>query len=681
MPNHLSGQSSPYLLQHANNPVDWYPWGLEALSRAKTEDKPIFLSIGYAACHWCHVMEHESFEDQAIADFLNQHFISIKVDREERPDLDGIYMASVVAMSQQGGWPMSVFLTPELKPFFGGTYFPPVPRHGLPAFAEVIRAVQAAWEKERDQVVHVSEHILEEMQKNTILQAKYQPALQPKVLSEALGNLLSNYDWAYGGWGRAPKFPQSMLIDTLLLHGADGNREALDTALHALEAMSRGGMYDVVGGGFHRYSTDSGWLVPHFEKMLYDSAQLSGSYLHAYLQSGEERFRLVCEQTLDFMIREMRHVQGGFFSSIDADSAGSEGLFYTWTHGDLANAIKSHADWELVRVSYELPVEGNFDGTLVLHRRQSAERAAGELGLKVDEYTAQLQKIHQKLIEYRDQRIRPATDDKILASWNGLAICAFAEAGRYLGREDYVQTAQQCARFILDNMAEGGKLCRSWRNGKTSVPGFLEDYASIILGLLTLYQADGDISWFSTAISLTQELLDQFQDPAGGFFDTAASSTDLPYRPKDVQDNATPSGGSLAARALLVLSALTGNDIYISKAEQMLAGIQEGISQYPNAFGSWLLAFDTAINSVRQIAIVWDQDASDEEIHYLLEVPLHSYYPRTILAFSSLPLPDNSPALLKDRSALNGKPTAYVCRDFTCQLPVNSPQDLKNQLG
>lgn len=680
MPNHLSGQSSPYLLQHANNPVDWYPWGSEALSRAKTEDKPIFLSIGYAACHWCHVMENESFEDQTIAEFLNQNFISIKVDREERPDLDGIYMAAVVAMSQQGGWPMSVFLTPDLKPFFGGTYFPPVPRHGLPAFAEVIRAVQAAWAKERDQVIHVSEHILEEMQKNTVLQAQYQTALQPKILSEALGNLLSNYDWAYGGWGKAPKFPQPMLIDTLLRHGADGNREALDTALHALDAMSRGGMYDVVGGGFHRYSTDSGWLVPHFEKMLYDNAQLATTYLFAYLQSREERFRLVCEQTLDFMVREMRHVQGGFFSSIDADSAGLEGSFYTWTHEDLATVMERPAEWELVRVTYELPMEGNFESRLVLQRRKSAVRAAAELGVSLDEYAAQLQIIHQKLLEHRDQRIRPATDDKILASWNGLAIRAFANAGRYLGREDYLQTARQCAGFLLDNMINSGSLYRSWRNGKTSVPGFLEDYASIILGLLTLYQADGAISWFSAASYLTQEMLDQFQDRAGGFFDTAVSS-DLPYRPKDVQDNATPSGGSLAARALLLLAAFTGNESYQTKAEQMLAVVQEGIAQYPNAFGSWLLAFDSAINSVRQIAIVWDENANDKEIDDLLKVPLRSYYPRAILTFSSLPLPDNSPALLKDRSVMNGKPTAYVCRDFTCQLPVNNPQDLKNQLG
>lgn len=680
MPNHLINQSSPYLLQHANNPVDWYPWGLEALSRSKVEEKPIFLSIGYAACHWCHVMERESFEDQATADILNQHFISIKVDREERPDLDGIYMAAVVAMSQQGGWPMSVFLTPDLKPFFGGTYFPPVARHGLPAFREVLTAVHAAWTQEREKVLHVAEHIIDEIRHNNILRLNFQPMLKPEILAEALGELLSSYDWAYGGWGRAPKFPQPMLLDFLLLHGASGSQGSLDAVLHALDAMSRGGMYDVIGGGFHRYSTDSGWLVPHFEKMLYDNAQLALTYLRAYLLTGEERFRLICEQTLDFILREMRHPQGGFYSSIDADSAGSEGQFYTWEHDELSKIVTSTDEWEILRASYEVPQQGNFNGRLILQRRQSFSRASAELGINLNEYVTRLNEIHLKLRDFRELRVRPATDDKILTAWNGLAIIALAEAGRFLQRDEYLQAAQQCASFIQEYMTDGRKLFRSWHEGNSGIPAFLEDYAALILGLLTLYQADGNTDWFTAAKSFTDELIESFQDPAGGFFDTALSNDDLPFRPKDVQDNATPSGGSLTAKALITLSALTGDDTYLSHAETMLAMVQEGIAQYPTAFGGWLIALDAAINPLRQIAVVWDAKTNLEEVKPLLDVPHRHYYPRTVLAFSPLPPPDGSPALLEDRPTVNGKPAAYVCHNFVCQLPVTDPFDLQHQL-
>ena len=681
MPNHLATENSPYLLQHANNPVDWYPWGPEALARAKAEDKPIFLSIGYAACHWCHVMAHESFEDQLTADFLNLNFVNIKVDREERPDLDSIYMSAVVAMTHQGGWPMSVFLTPDLKAFYGGTYFPPEPRHNLPGFREVLRSVIAAWQKEKDQVVHVSEQILANIQQNNTLDFTQQDQLQPKILSEVLTALLSQYDWAFGGWGRAPKFPQPMLIELLLLQASDGNREALDAARNALDAMSRGGMYDVVGGGFHRYSTDSGWLVPHFEKMLYDNAQLAQVYLHAALQTGDPSYRAVTEAILDFLLREMRHPLGGFYASIDADSEGGEGAFYTWSAADIASAITDPRDREIFDATYAQPAGGNFERRIILQRMRQQEKIAAELGIELSELLARLQLIHAQLRITRDLKARPETDNKILLAWNGMAICAFAEAGRFFERTDYLRAAQQCARFILSGMSGVNTLFRSWREGAASIPAFLEDYAAFILALLTLYQADGDVTWFQAAIKLTDEMLEKFEDPAGGFFDTSAMALDLVYRPKDLQDNATPSGNSLAIRSLLILAALTGEVVYQEIAENSLKSIQESLSQYPTAFGSWLLALDHALNPYHQLAIVWEDNARDDGLAALTAVPQKVYKPRLVFARSQLPLPPESPALLLDRPAIDHAPTAYYCQDFICQLPVTDADALRDQLG
>ena len=681
MPNHLANENSPYLLQHVNNPVDWYPWGPEALSRARDEGKPIFLSIGYAACHWCHVMAHESFEDQATADFLNQHFISIKVDREERPDLDSIYMAAVVAMTQQGGWPMSVFLTPDLKPFYGGTYFPPEPRHNLPAFREVLRSVQAAWQQERDQVVHVSEQILANIQENNQLEFSQQNAINPKILSEALIGLLSQYDWAYGGWGRAPKFPQPMMIELLLTHAADGNQEAMDAARHALDAMSRGGMYDVIGGGFHRYSTDSGWLVPHFEKMLYDNAQLAQVYLHVTLQTGNPYYRSVTEETLDFMLREMRHPLGGFFASIDADSEGGEGAFYTWSPAEVTALLTDPDDLRLFAESYGMPAGGNFAGRLIFQRARQPEKTALDLGLDETAYILQLKNLHTKLRIVRDTRSRPETDTKIILAWNALAVSAFAEAGRYFDRSDYLRAAQQSARFILSAMTGTKTLFRSWREGNAAIPAFLEDYAAFIPALLTLYQADGDVTWYQSAVRLADEMLEKFQDPAGGFFDASALAGDPVYRPKDLQDNATPSGNSLATRSLLLLAALSGEELYQQTAENSLKAVQETLAQYPTAFGSWLQALDLALNPYRQVAIVWNAEAPAEKISALTAVAQKAYRPRCVYARSPLPLTSDYPELLQNRPALNKAPTAYVCQHFVCQLPVTDPEDLRRQLG
>jgi len=680
MPNHLSKEISPYLIQHAENPVDWYPWGPEALTRAQFEGKPIFLSIGYAACHWCHVMAHESFEDPQIAEFLNSHFINIKVDREERPDIDSIYMAAVVAMTRSGGWPMSVFLTPDLKPFYGGTYFPPEPRYGMPAFIEVIRAVQAAWNNERDQVVHSASHILDTIQNNAFSREDHQQKLEPKVLTEAIAELLSTYDWAYGGWGRAPKFPQPMLIEVLLHQGYMRNQEALQAATHALDAMSRGGMFDIVGGGFHRYSTDTGWLVPHFEKMLYDNAQLAGCYLHAYLQSGKEQYRLTCQSTLDFMLREMRHPLGGFFASIDADSADGEGTYYSYSLEEIYHAADTQEKRRIIEATFDLPAQGNFNNRFLLTKKKSSERIAVDLDLPFAEYGQKLDQILLQLENIREMKARPATDDKILTSWNGLAIAVFAEAGRYLQRLDYLEAAQNCAAFILDNLSDGDQLLRAWKENRGHIPGFLEDYAALILGLLALYQADGNLKWFKKSVDLAEVMVTNFCDPNGGFFDTDRGSVDLPFRPKDVQDNATPSGGALASKALLVLSAFSGNENYAKFTEQSLVNVQEGLSQYPSAFGGWLAALDLAVNPPRQIAIVWDETHTEDQISALVKVGLETYRPATYLARTCLPVAEGSPALLMDRPLIHNLPTAYVCQSFICKLPVSNRDELKRQL-
>lgn len=680
MPNRLSSEISPYLLQHAENPVDWYPWGPEAITRAKTEGKPIFLSIGYAACHWCHVMAHESFEDPAIADFLNQHFINIKVDREERPDIDSIYMAAVVAITHSGGWPMSIFLTPDLEPFYGGTYYPPEPRYGMPAFKEVIRAVNAAWENEREQVVHSASHILDTIRSNAISSGISQRDIQPKVISEAIAELLSTYDWAYGGWGRAPKFPQPMLIEILLNQGFGGNTEAMQAAMHALDAMSRGGMFDIVGGGFHRYSTDTGWLVPHFEKMLYDNAQLAGSYLHAYLLSGKDQFRVICQNILDFMLREMHHPSGGFFASIDADSVDGEGYYYSWTLNEILSAAETTEDRKLLEATFDLPANGNFQNRILLTKKKSYERIAFDLGIPSEEYLEKLNRTLNKLRNLRKSKTFPEIDKKVLTAWNGLAISVFAEAGRYLERKDYLETAINCADFILESISDGTQLFRSWNGKRSTIPGFLEDYAAMTLALLSLYQADGNLKWYKTAVSLADALIVHFADPAGGFFDTRPNQIDLPFRPKDMQDNATPSGGALTAQALLALSAFSDSEQYFKLAEQALVNVQEGLSQYPSAFGGWLAAFEMAVNPPRQIAILWDTTHSQDQIRSLVDVALKTYRPATYLARSCLPLVKGSPAILADRILVNNFPTAFVCQSFICNLPVTDPKDLIHQL-
>lgn len=675
MPNQLSRTNSPYLLQHADNPVDWHPWDAAALEKARREDKPIFLSIGYAACHWCHVMAHESFEDPATAAIMNEHFVNIKVDREERPDLDGIYMQAVVAITGQGGWPLSVFLTPEGKPFHGGTYFPPERRYNLPAFRELLAAIARLWREERSRLLENSAALLEHLQQHASASLAG-GTLTERTLDDAALALAQGYDWQNGGWGRAPKFPQPMAIEFLLRRAVRGDNLAREMAMHALHAMAKGGMYDLVGGGFARYSVDALWLVPHFEKMLYDNAQLAQVYLHAYQLTGEAAFRQVCERTLDFILRELSHPQGGFFSSLDADSEGEEGKFYLWTLAEVRAAIPQAADADLLIAAYDLSEEGNFEGSNVLQRARTDDELAQQFHLPAADVPARLEQLHAKLLAARGRRIRPGTDDKVLTMWNALALAALAEGGQALHRPDYLAAARRNARFLLTQLHPpgSGRLLRSWRAGSAQHNGYLEDYAALILGLLALYQADADPGWFARAVSLAEEMIANFADPAGGFFDTRADHEPLLIRPKDTQDNATPSGNALAAEALLLLAALDERSDWQKQAESMLAGMQAEMARYPTAFARWLSAADFALGPVTQVAILGDP--ADPQTRALAEAAGQGYQPRRVLALASFPPPQDAPLLLKDRPLLGDQPTAYVCHGFVCRQPVTTVADL-----
>lgn len=692
--NKLSTSTSPYLLQHAHNPVDWHPWGEEALAKARAENKPIFLSIGYAACHWCHVMAHESFEDENTAALMNEHFICIKVDREERPDLDGIYMQAVMALTGSGGWPMSVFLTPDLHPFYGGTYFPPVPRHNLPAFQDVLVSIAEAWNRRRDEIERVGGQLIQHIQSQSVSSTGANFTSEHLALAEK--NLLDSYDWGYGGWGAAPKFPQAMTIEFLLARNftpasSPENRGA-SAALHALRAMARGGMYDVVGGGFSRYSTDNFWRVPHFEKMLYDNAQLVRAYLHTWQITGDPSFRRIAEETLDFVAREMTHPDGGFYSSLDADSEGVEGKFYVWTRQEISESLAD--SYEFFEAAYGITEKGNWEGKSVLQRAIDDSSLASRFSLSEEAVSAKLAECHKKLLTARSGRVRPGTDDKILTAWNGLMLAAVAEAARVLGsasyslpsivaglslHSTYYKLATRSAEFLLTALRSDGKLRRSWRDGKTTDEVFLEDYAALILGLLELYQTDFNDKWFASALELTEEMIQRFGDPTGGFFDTPADGEPLLVRPKDVQDNATPSGNALAVEALLKLSALTGRGEFRDLAEAALRQVADLTVRYPTAFGRWLSAAEFALAKVKQVAIIVSE-AGQDSARELVNAVRAEYRPNVVVAAALHPIKEKSPALLQDRPLVDGRSAAYVCEGFVCLRPVISPDELKRLL-
>ncbi|MGW8249835.1 MAG: thioredoxin domain-containing protein, partial [Anaerolineales bacterium] len=562
-------------------------------------------------------------------------------------------------------------------PFFCGTYYPPVRRYNMPAFREVLTAVHQTWQSDRQGVRTSANKIRDYLQRSNQLPPSAQ-SINPDTLDNAAFALAQSYDWKFGGWGSAPKFPQPMAIEFLLRRANNGDQLARDIAVHALRAMAQGGMYDVIGGGFARYSTDNEWLIPHFEKMLYDNAQLALAYLHAYLVTGEADFRLVCERTLDFILRELTHPMGGFYSSLDADSEGEEGKFYVWTAEEIRQVLPEDADYQIFIRAYDVEPGGNFEGKIVLQRTATDEELAESFSISPSEMSQRLQKLHNRLRDARDRRIRPATDDKVLTAWNALALDVFSEAARYLQRGDYLEAARRNAAFILQQVYKDGLLLRSWRNGKAQHNAYLEDHASLILALISLYQSDPDPSWYSAAERLTQEMIDHFYDPQGGFYDTRDDQTQLVVRPKDVQDNATPSGNSLAASALIYMTAYTGESNWRARADVMLAAIQSQAARYPTAFANWLCAFDALLTGVSEVAIIGNPHA--QPVRKLADVLWESYRPNLVAAISDLPLPEQVPPLLTGRKKQNDLPTAYVCRDFMCQRPVNTAKELRIQL-
>jgi uncharacterized protein YyaL (SSP411 family) len=668
-PNRLIGETSPYLLQHAHNPVDWYPWGPEALERARAEDKPILLSIGYAACHWCHVMAHESFEDPETAAEMNEHFVCVKVDREERPDLDGIYMDAVQAMTGQGGWPMTVFLTPDGGPFYAGTYYPKLDRPGMPSFRRVLAAVADAWTRRRDDVRRQGDQVVQVLAAQSgALGGDGDGQLGAETLRQAFEGLKGAFDPAWGGFGQAPKFPQPMTLEFLLrchLRGFDG---ALEMARLTLDRMAGGGIFDQVGGGFHRYSTDGRWLVPHFEKMLYDNALLVRLYTHAWQLTGDDRYRRVACRTADYLLRELRHADGGFFSSQDADSEGVEGRFFVWSFQELTGIAG-----EPVARHLGATPEGNWEGSNVLWTPQPA----GE------ELEAQVDAVLPRLFEAREARVHPATDDKVLAAWNGLAISALAEAGRSFGEPRYRDAAAAAASFVLGALTgDGGRLLRSWREGRAGGPGYLDDHACMAEACLTLYETTFDLRWLREARRLAGAMVELFADPGGdGFFQTGRDAEQLVVRPRELFDNAVPAGSSVAAEVLQRLGRLTGDQDWEQAGLAALRPVLGVLGRAPTGFGHALGAADFALARVREVAIVGQPGAADTDA--LLAEVWGTYQPNRVLAAAA---PGDAAAqgevpLLADRPALEGRATAYVCEHFVCQRPVTEPAELAAQLA
>jgi uncharacterized protein len=649
MANRLARETSPYLLQHAENPVDWYPWGDEAFARAREEDRAVLVSIGYSACHWCHVMERESFEDEATAELMNERFVCIKVDREEHPDVDAIYMDATQAMTGQGGWPLNAFLTPDGVPFWCGTYFPPEPRHGLPSWRNVLTAIGAAWDEQRDEIREQAGAIIPRLRGGALLTPPEQE-IDPASLDTAVTNLRKLYDPEYGGFGRAPKFPPSSTIEFLL---GRGEREM---ALHTLRRMASGGIYDQVGGGFARYSVDRVWLVPHFEKMLYDNALLARAYLHGWQVSGEPLFERVTRETLDWALAELRQEEGAFASALDADSEGVEGKFYVWTLPEVRDVLGDLADEAIEH--FGMTEQGNFEGANIPVRATPDPPHRDEL--------------RARLYEARAQRVWPGLDDKRLTSWNALMVSALADAGAALAEPRYVEAATRCAEFLVTTMRdEEGRLLRTYNRGEARLRAVLEDHAFLLEALITLYEATFDPRWFAEARALADTIIARFSDPEnGGFFSTADDHEGLIARRKDIEDNPIPAGQSAATYGLLRLAALTGEHAYEDAALGAIRLLHAIAPEHPGAFGHLLQAIDFHVSPVREVALV----GPDREP--LERVVRDGFRPHVVVAGGE---PGGVP-LLEGREPVDGRAAAYVCERFVCQRPVTTPEDLAAML-
>ncbi len=676
--NRLIHETSPYLRQHAHNPVDWYPWGEEALAKARREDKPIFLSIGYSACHWCHVMERESFENEPTAALMNELFVNIKVDREERPDLDSIYMEAVQAMTGQGGWPMSMFLTPEGKPFYGGTYYPPEPRYGMPSFIQVLHSVANAYQSKRDQINDQAQRLTDMLQRTVTLSAQ-DSDLSTAILDEAIQQLLQYFDSEEGGFGSQPKFPQPMTLDFAMTQQArKGDLDALYMAELTLEKMAHGGIYDQLGGGFHRYSVDAIWLTPHFEKMLYDNAQLLRSYLHAWLITGLPLYRRIIDETIDYVLREMTSPEGGFYSTQDADSEGEEGKFFVWTPTEI-EAILGKEAATVFNAYYGVSARGNFEGKNILHVVTPVENVAQRFQMPVEAVERSLAASRRKLFDAREQRIKPGRDEKVLTEWNGLMIHALAECGAALRRDDALHAAQNAANFILQQMSQpDGKLYRSYKDGQARLNAYLEDYAAFGIALVALYEATFDLRWLGEASRLTRLLIAQFgDDQNSGFYQTGLDHEQLVVRRKDFIDNAIPSGNSLTAELLLKLAVLTGNEDYRRQARLICLVMKESMARQPTGFGRLLCALNHLLVPSQEIAIVGDPEGADTAA--LLQVVRSRYLPTSVLALKR-PGEESMLPLLEGRDLVNGQAAAYVCENYACKLPVTDVQALAGLL-
>jgi len=677
--NRLIYETSPYLRQHAHNPVDWYPWGEEALAHARAEDKPIFLSIGYSACHWCHVMEHESFEDAATAALMNELFISIKVDREERPDLDAIYMDAVQAMTGQGGWPMSVWLTPEGKPFHGGTYYPKEPRYGMPSFQQVLRAAADAYRNQRDKVDGQAERLTTMLRRTASLAADG-GELGADILVEALQQMRQYFDDEDGGFGSQPKFPQPMTLDfALSQHRRTGDLDALWMAELTLEKMAHGGVYDQLGGGFHRYSVDAIWLVPHFEKMLYDNAQLLRTYLHAWQVTGRPLYRRIVEETIDYVLREMTAHEGGFYSTQDADSEGHEGKFFVWTPQEIEALLDPHTA-AIFGDFYGVSSRGNFEGKNILSVVRSVEQVAQRFKCSPAEVDAALVQGRRVLFAQRETRIKPGRDEKILTEWNGLMIHALAECGVVLDRPDALAAAARAAGFILANMTQpDGRLYRSYKDGQARFNAYLEDYAALARGLIALYESTFELRWLGEATQLAQIMFEQFHDAAnGGFFQTGIDHEQLVARRKDFVDNAIPSGNSLAAETLLRLAVFLDKDDYRREAARILLMMKDAMARQPTGFGRLLGVLDAFLAPSQEVAIIGDP--VDAATQALLAAVRRRYLPHTVVALAQ-PGEESMLPLLQGRGLVDGLPAAYVCENYACRLPVTDAEALAKLLG
>jgi uncharacterized protein YyaL (SSP411 family) len=651
MANRLAQETSPYLLQHKDNPVDWYPWGPEALERAQAEEKPLLVSIGYSACHWCHVMEHESFEDDQTAAEMNERFVCIKVDREERPDVDAIYMEACQAMTGQGGWPLNVFITPDQVPFYAGTYFPPEPRYGMPSWRQVLAAIDEAWRERRQEIEEGAGRIVPRLGGGALLNPS-EDEIDPGLLDIAVEHLRASFDPVNGGFGGAPKFPPASAIEFLLRRG--------DTEMSSqtLRAMASGGIYDQIGGGFARYSVDAHWIVPHFEKMLYDNALLARAYLHGWQVIGAGLFERVCRETLDWALLEMRAPEGGFYSALDADSEGVEGKFYVWTPDEFRQVLGPDADAAIER--FGITDQGNFEGKNIPVRASA------------DDPPPDIHALRQRLYDARAKRVWPGLDDKRLTAWNALMISALAEAGAALGEPRYLAAARDCGDFVLSTMRDGdGRLLRTFKDGRAHLNAYLEDHAFLVEALITLYESTFEPRWFAAARELADQMIARFaDDERGGFFETSSDHEKLVARRKDLEDNPIPAGNSSAAYGLLRLAALTGEHEYERRAEGVLRLLQELAPQHPQAFAHLLQALDFRLAQTKEVAL------AGKDTGALEQVVRSRFRPHIVLAGGE---PDGVP-LMEGRTPVDGRAAAYVCEQFSCRAPVTDPAELETLL-